>query len=196
MKKWLRSYFAAINQREIKTVGNYLWHVRPSRWWPKSIFHQEDKIVAGCSVRFTWFFDGEHRRKTKADRLTANVCRARFPEPSGVERRLGMFLLFFSFFPAFLVCVRHPRQDYLILALIAERTKREWPYPATIAIVVHDLRAAASYLVPIEDTYLLLVPRKRKKERERKEEPHPSGPRLPSCREIVPRTSCHVQVAT
>lgn len=114
------------------------------RWWRKSIFHQEDKIVAGCSVHFTWFFNRENtRRKTKADSECADLA---FRNHRVQSRESGTFLLFFLFLPLSL-CVRHPRQDYLILALIAERTKREWPYLATIAIVVHDLRVAVLILL-------------------------------------------------
>lgn len=73
------------------------------------------------------------------------TCRSRLPLLENrigcrTERSQNVFssLSFFLFFPD----CRHSRQNYLILVLIAERTKRKWPYPATIAIVVHDLRTA------------------------------------------------------
>lgn len=63
--------------------------------------------------------------RQKADRLTANVPISRFPEPSAAESEESRDVFFVSFPLLLSPCVRHSRQDYLILALIAERTKRE-----------------------------------------------------------------------
>jgi len=96
----------------------------------------------------------------------------------------------------------HPG-DYLILALIAERTKRERAYPLAIAIAVHDLRAARvilrrsrilTYRWPPEGERQTDRERKREGERERRSLPTlgTNGYHL----EIVPRCqTCHVRSA-
>lgn len=48
----------------------------------------------------------------------------------------------FSFLPAPLPPLAPADENYLIVALIAERTKRDASYQLTIAIPLHDLRAA------------------------------------------------------
>lgn len=79
------------------------------------------------------------------NRLTGGRLRRCFPVPgTGAERLFGVF-----FFPP---------EDYLILALIAERTKCDATYLRTIANLLHDLRAA---LVISRRSRILTRPEKR-----------------------------------
>lgn len=80
------------------------------------------------------------------NRLTGGRLRRCFPVPgTGAER---LFRVFFFF----------PPEDYLILALIAERTKCDATYLRTIANLLHDLRAA---LVISRRSRILTRPEKR-----------------------------------
>lgn len=81
------------------------------------------------------------------NRLTGGRLRRCFPVPgTGAERLFRVFLFFF------------PPEDYLILALIAERTKCDATYLRTIANLLHDLRAA---LVISRRSRILTRPEKR-----------------------------------
>lgn len=112
------------------------------------------------------------------------TCRSRFPVSGivGCRTMSGFF-----FFPLLSSDSHYPRQDYLIFALIAERTKRKWPYPATIVVMVHDLRAAV--VIFCRSRILTCWSR----EREISSIPRDRGYHLA---EIVPCPTCHVGVAS
>lgn len=156
--------------------GEYPFFIKRTRSWQDVACVLPDSLTV-------------NRQKTKADRLTANVpislsgiigCRA--------ESR-HVFLLFFSLSPAFLVCpppptglsdpCSHRRKNKTRVTLSGHhRDRGTWS------------TRRSCYLAPIKDTYLLLVSGKRES---LFHIPRDHGYHLA---EIVPRTSCHVQVAS
>lgn len=119
----------------LKFVRNHSLHVWPpwSQW--KSIFHRE--IMVKCNKRFIWFWLEQARDKSEQVDCKCVVLAFRYRRTVGcrMESKWFFFFLFFSRLPPFSVGLSDS------VALIAERTKRKLPYPSTIAIVVHDLRA-------------------------------------------------------
>lgn len=129
-----------------------------------------------------------NRRKTKADRLKANV-------PISLSGTIGcraesrdVFLLFFFSFPRFPCASATP--DRIIWSLLSSPKEQNASDPIRPPSRSWYMIYAPLLLSCADRGYLLIV----SLGKEREPLPHPSGPRLPSCRDCAPyvvsRTSC------